>query len=95
MYAIQNKRTKKWVYGTDFRSTHKRSKKFKDPWKSKWGHRQFTSFDMALTWDDLEYTKYEFFHRGCGEDYEIVEVKLMPVRYLNVDFTWRESVSLV
>ena len=61
MYAIRNKRTKKWVYGTDFR---------------RWPHTQFTSEEQALLWDDYEAAAYEFKHRQCGKSYEVVPVRL-------------------
>ena len=61
MYAIRNKKINKWVYGTDYRY---------------WPHHQRTSEDMALTWDDYECAAYEFKHRQCGKQYEIVPVRL-------------------
>ena len=61
MYAIRNKKTNKWVYGTDYRY---------------WPRHQRTSEDMALTWDDYERAAYEFKHRQCGKQYEIVPVRL-------------------
>ena len=64
MYAIRNKITMKWVYGTDYR--------YNPP-------RQRTSNRQALTFSDLNDVKHQFKHRCCGKDYEIVEVELKEV----------------
>lgn len=61
MYAIRNKKTKKWVYGTDYRC---------DP------RKQRTSFDRALTYEHLDSAEIDFMVRGCGKDYKVVPVKL-------------------
>lgn len=65
MYAIRNRRTKKWVYGTDYRYSPS---------------RQRTSFDRALTYADYDHVKFDFKHRQCGKDYEIVPVVITEVR---------------
>lgn len=62
MYAIRNRRTKKWVYGTDYRYHP---------------YHQRTSKDQAITYDDLEYAEWDFRHRKCGKDYEIIECELI------------------
>lgn len=77
MYAIRNKKTKKWVYGTDFEEAF-----YYDNQPTFYSHAyisysQRTSFDQALTFDTLSYAIAEFNHRGCGNDYEIVKVKLI------------------
>ena len=88
MYAIRNKKTKKWVYGTDFRVPHRKIRPRKeeafyyDNQPTFYSHAyisysQRTSFDQALTFDTLGYAISEFNHRGCGNDYEIVKVKLI------------------
>ena len=88
MYAIRNKKTKKWVYGTDFRVPHRKIRPRKeeafyyDNQPTFYSHAyisysQRTSFDHALTFDTLGYAISEFNHRGCGNDYEIVKVKLI------------------
>jgi len=59
MYAIINKKTKKFVTGTDYRYNPR---------------RQFTSRNAALTWGYAFEVETEFLIRGCGEDYEIVDV---------------------
>lgn len=69
MYAIRHKKTKAWVYGTDYRCHHKR----KD---NKRSYSQCTSFERALTFEDLPNAAFEFDIRGCGRDYEVVEVEL-------------------
>ena len=65
MYAIRNRRTKKWVYGTDYRYSPR---------------RQRTSFDRALTYEDFDDAKLDFMYRQCGKDYEIVPVVITEVR---------------
>ena len=88
MYAIRNKKTKKWVYETDFRFHHKRSKPRKtevfyfDNQPQAYPHayisnHQRTSFNRALIFPDYGYALGEFNYRGCGNDYEIVKVKLI------------------
>lgn len=61
MYAIINKRTGKYLYGTDFRyfPAHQR-----------------TSYDRAALFEDLEMAEYHFKQRHCGKDYKIVAVRL-------------------
>jgi len=61
MYAIRNKRTKKWLFGTD-RRYH--------PW------HQRTAEDRALILPDFDTAKLEFLARQCNKDYEIVPVRL-------------------
>lgn len=61
MYAIRNKRTKKWVYGTDYN--------YSPP-------RQRTSFYTAVLFEDETDAKRAFKLRCCGKDYEIVPVRL-------------------
>lgn len=72
-YAIINKRTKKYVYGTDRRSDHvtKEGKHVKN---------QFTSFDSAIVYEDIESAKRGLYYRECGKSYAIQEVKIVPVR---------------
>ena len=61
MYAIRNRKTKKWVYGTDFRyhPAHQR-----------------TSEDMAIIYNDHRSAMVDFFRRYCGKQYEVVPVRL-------------------
>lgn len=61
-YAIRNKRTKKWVYGT---------------WKQSGRTVQRTSHDMCMTFDSYENAKLEMMLRKCGKDYEIVPVMIV------------------
>ena len=75
MYAIRNRKTKKWVYGTDFRMKHPRIKKREISGKN-FSHEQKTSFNKALIFGDLIEAQVEFEYRACGHDYEIVEVEL-------------------
>lgn len=63
-YAIRNKRTKKWVYGT---------------WKQDGRTVQRTSHDMCMTFDSYENAKHEMKFRKCGKDYEIVPVKIVQI----------------
>ena len=60
-YAIRNKRTGKFVYGTDRRYC---------PW------RQRTSEKKALIFEDYIVAKIAFQFRGCGKAYEIVPVRI-------------------
>ena len=76
MYAIRHKKTKKWVYGTDFRMRHPRMTARKISGKY-YSHEQFTSEDKALLFGDYLTSQVDFEYRGCGKDYEIVEVVLM------------------
>ena len=64
MYAIRNKRTGKWLYGTDFRH---------------FPYTQRTSFEQAKIWESYEAAKSEFKSRMCGKSYEIVPVILDPL----------------
>ena len=61
MWAIRNKRTKKWLYGTDYRY---------------YPRHQRTSEDRVLTWETEEQAVREMKWRGCGKDYEAVPVRL-------------------
>ena len=65
MFAIRNKKTKKWVYGTDHRY---------------WPYRQRTSFEQAMTFPDRETAEFTAHIRRCSKDYEVVEVELKEVR---------------
>ncbi len=65
MYAIRNKRTKKWLFGTDRRYS---------PW-----HQQ-TSENRAMVFEDFDHAKSEFMFRRCGKAYEIVPVKMMELK---------------
>lgn len=67
MYAIKNKRTHKWVYGTDYRS---------------YPNRQRTSKEKALTYASLEEALIDFEIRGCGKDYVIRQVEIVEVENL-------------
>ena len=61
MYAIRNKRTKKWLYGT---------------WHQDGRIVQRTSYDCAMIFNDDDTAQLEFEIRQCGKDYEIVPVRL-------------------
>lgn len=61
-FTIMNKRTKKFVYGTDFRC---------------YPHRQFTSVNEALTFSRRESAELAMKMRGCGKDYIVIPVKLV------------------
>lgn len=60
-YAIRNKRTGKWLYGTDFRYS---------PW------HQRTSHDKAMLFEDYTLAKLAFQARRCGKEYEIVPIRI-------------------
>lgn len=61
MYAIRNKRTRKWLYGTDYR--------FYPP-------KQRTSFDRAMIFESEEEATVSFRLRSCGKAYEIIPVRI-------------------
>ena len=61
MWAIYNKRTRKWVYGNDFRYSPR---------------RQFTSDEKAILFGTEEDARREFNRRRCGKDYQVVPVRL-------------------
>lgn len=66
MYAIQNKKTKKFVCGTDRRYNP---------------YHQITSNDAALTYEyDFE-VETDFKIRQCGKDYKIVKVEIKVLEY--------------
>lgn len=67
MYAIQNIKTGKFMYGTDYR--------YSPP-------RQRTSNNRMLTYDDLWLAKCDFLHRKCGKDYKIAVLKTVEVKRL-------------
>ncbi len=64
MYAIRNKRTGKWVCGTDYRYSPR---------------RQRTSHSQALTYEDRELAELDFRYRKCSKEYQIVKVALIEV----------------
>lgn len=61
MYAIINRKTRKWVYGTDF---------------SVYPRRQRTSYDNCLIFGSRGSAEIEFLTRQCGKDYKIVPVRV-------------------
>lgn len=61
MWAIRNKRTKKWLYGTDY---------------TRYPFTQRTSEDKALVFETLEDAEAEMRYRVCGKSYEAVLVKV-------------------
>lgn len=75
MYAIRNRKTKKWVYGTDYRMHHPRMKK-REIGPKFFSYEQRTSFNKALIFGDRKEAELEFDIRGCGYNYEIVEVEI-------------------
>lgn len=65
MYAIQNIKTGKFVYGTD-RRYHP--------------YRQRTSWNCLIAFESLAYAKHSFNSRMCGKDYRIVEVSQIVIK---------------
>ena len=65
MFAIQNIKTGKFVYGTDYRYNP---------------CRQRTSENQMLTFMDLVSCQLDFLHRKCGKDYKIVVLKTIEVK---------------
>lgn len=64
MYAIRNKGTKEWLYGTDYRE---------------YPYKQRTSQYKAITFEDKEEAEWEFKRRQCNNDYAIIEVELRAI----------------
>ena len=60
MWAIRNRRTKKWVYGTDYRYRPR---------------HQRTSNEMALTYETQNEALHDMKMRECGKDYKAVPVR--------------------
>lgn len=65
MYAIKNKITGQWLYGTNYRG---------------YPPIQRISNRQALIFETLEDAECEFKRRECGKDYKIVEVKLLDIK---------------
>ena len=61
MWAIRNKRTKKWLYGTDYRHSPP---------------TQRTSYDIALLFENSLDAENAFRWRKCGKDYEVIPVRI-------------------
>ena len=75
MFAIQNQRTGKFLYGTDYR--------YNPP-------RQRTSFNEMCTYPDLRYAVADYNHRRCGKDYRIVVLKSVEVKRV-IDYDCEEG----
>lgn len=65
MFAIQNQRTGKFVYGTDYRY---------------YPRHQRTDFERMLTYDEYRFAECDFLSRGCSKDYCIVELEPVKVK---------------
>lgn len=61
MYAIRNKRTHKWMYGT---------------WRQDGRVVQRTSEEAARLYETYDSAELDFRIRKCGKSYEIVPVRL-------------------
>lgn len=70
MYAIQNIKTKKFVYGTNRRKGRYNEKKEKTIFE------QFTSFEKAIIYDLKESADIDMRCRSCGKNYKVVEVSV-------------------
>lgn len=64
MFAIQNIKTGKFVYGTDYRY---------------FPRHQHTSRTQMRTYNCLNLARADFISRGCGNDYRIVCLKSVEV----------------
>jgi len=67
VYAIQNIKTGKFVYGTDYRH---------------YPRHQRTSFEQLLTYSEYFFAECDFLSRGCGKDYRIVELEPVKVKQI-------------
>lgn len=70
MFAIQNIKTGKFVYGTDYRYSPR---------------HQRTHRNKMLTYENLSFAKADFMSRRCGKDYRIVCLKTIEVKRI-IDF---------
>lgn len=68
MFAIQDTKTGKWVYGTDFR--------YNPP-------HQRTSNNRVMIWDSVTDALFEYKRRKCGKKYKVAELKPLEIeRYV-------------
>lgn len=65
MFAIQNIKTGKFLYGTDYRY---------------FPRHQRTSHNKMLTYENLSFAKADYMSRMCGKDYRIVCLKTVEVK---------------
>lgn len=65
MFAIQNQKTGKFVYGTDY---------------CYYPRRQLTDFERMLTYDEYRFAESDFLSRECDKDYCIVELESIKVK---------------
>ena len=80
MFAIQNIKTGKFVYGTDYRY-------------GKFPHQR-TSTNQMVTYDTLWYAKRNFYYRRCGKNYRVVKLKPVEVEQVipfNTDCEYQET----
>ena len=70
MYAIQNTKTGKFVFGTDHRY----------PVNNRGTRRQRTSCERMLTYEDYPEAKAELLARRCGKDYKVVVLGTIKVK---------------
>ena len=75
MFAIQNRKTGKFLYGTDYR--------YSPP-------RQRTSLNEMRTYSDLRYAVADYNNRRCGKDYRIVVLKTVEVKRV-IDYDCEEG----
>ena len=62
MYAIKNRKYKKWLFGTDYN--------YSPP-------RQRLSENNVMIFQDYSTARREFNKRGCGKEYRIIAVELV------------------
>jgi hypothetical protein len=77
MYAIINKKTKKYLCGTDYNYTIKTN-------DNRYIHKQLTSFNKCLTYESERSAKMDLLHRRTGKDYKIVKIRVslvLPYKY--------------
>jgi hypothetical protein len=71
MYAIINKTTGEWVFGTDYN--------YSPP-------KQRLSREQAVLFADEEQAFFSFKKRRCNEMYEVVEVDLVVLKVVNKNY---------
>ena len=73
VYAIQNKRTGRFVIGTNERHFHKVSNMARGVWE------QITSDEAGLLFETEFAAQHSLDIRRCGKDYRVVQVKPLEV----------------
>ena len=79
MYAIMNKKTKKFVYGTDKRQSYKSKNSFG---YNNITYKQITSKNNAMLFEYIENAKHQRKNRGMSKNYVIVEIEIKNIKII-------------